>query len=51
MTTHPADILIRILLALVCVCGFMLAVLGWLSPDGCPAADVIFHPEACEVRR
>lgn len=31
-----------VILGLVCI-------LGWLAPDGCPAADVLFHPEACEV--
>ena len=26
----------------------IVCVFGWIMPDGCPAADVIFHHEACE---
>lgn len=26
---------------------FVVGVLGWFAPEGCPVEDVVFHPEAC----
>lgn len=38
-------------LLVICFCAGIgiIAFLGWIMPADCPAADVIFHPSACEV--
>jgi hypothetical protein len=29
----------------------IIGILGWLAPDGCSAANVLFNPESCETAR
>lgn len=31
----------------LCVGMFVVGVLGWFAPEGCPVEDVVFHPQAC----